>query len=220
MPTKTLSFNKARTTLVCGIVFFAVYSVLLFTPTKATAEGTHFLLEVNNGVSFPLGYSEESDPGYAFELTAGFGGRFPGNPIRFYLIGQFDISSFSGDLSQEACDCRIRAYFVDINGALRMLIPINKVFRIFADFGVGIANIQYELERLNIPNLHDDSTHFALFMGGGLQFRPFRFFSVGLKADFGFLLDEDQPSTLTDSYSSFSKPSGRLNIVGTLTLHF
>ena len=42
-------------------------------------------------------------------------------------------------------------------------------------------------------------------------------FSIGFKADFGFLLDEEGLEFSNDGYDEVS---GRLNLLGTATLHF
>ena len=198
-------------------------SVLFFTPSAAFADGTHLLGEGHIGVALPLG-GETDAVGLSTGVTGGFGGRLAGTPLRLYLIGEFNYSDFSitreGPLGELLS---LHRALIDVEAGGRAMVPVGSTHvRLFADFLIGFSWLERETphrdgQQVVISRSYDRSPRFALFTAIGLQFRPIELFSVGVKADFGFMLDDDELDYSNDDYDEIS---GRLNLVGTATLPF
>jgi len=189
------------------------------------AGGSHFLAELNTGFGFPLGYTADYAPGLAIGGTLGFGGKFKGNPTRFYLIGQFNTTGFTAETTYNQKQRTITRQITDVNGGLRMLWPIDRHLRVFADVTLGFAQVDSEATSPDLPpniRVTDVDSDFALFTGGGVQYRFAYNFSLGAKADFAFIYDEDA----TDAVAAWTGDgaggdrTGRLNLYLTGTLHF
>lgn len=192
---------------------------------EANANGTHFIAELNNGLSVPLGYEGGYEPGYALGLTVGVGGKFKAYPTRFYLLGQFNTSSFSADRVFNNKRRLVDRQVTDVSGGLRMLWPVNNRLRAYAEFGLGFAQIDSTASSPDLPGqiiLRNTETDLTFFTAGGLQYRLLRHFSLGVKADFAFVSDDDEVDVVTSATSrqTGAEQVGRLNLYLTTTLHF
>ena len=192
---------------------------------SASAQGTHFIAEANTGVGIPLGYEGEYESGLALGLTLGFGGKFKGNPTRFYLLGQFNSSSFSADRVFNNKRRLVDRQVTDFNGGLRMLWPVNRRVRVFADLALGLAQIDSTASSPDLPSnivLRDTENSMAFFTAAGLQVRFLKWLSLGGKADFAFIFDEDEVDVVSSATSRETDLSqvGRLNLYLTATIHF
>lgn len=209
-----------------AVMLVATVALVWLSPVgQASAQGTHFIAEINNGVGVPLGYEGVYEPGYALGVTGGFGGKFRGNPTRFYLIGQFNASSFSADRIFNNKRRLVERQVTDVNGGLRMLWPVQDRLRVYADVALGMAQIDSQASSPDLPGnfvFQDTSSSLAFFTAAGLQYRVLRALSLGLKADFAFIFDEDEVDVVTSATSrdDGGDQIGRLNLYATLTLHF
>lgn len=205
-----------------GVVAVAVGLLL---PATASADGSHFIAELNNGLAFPLGYEEGYDPGYALGLTAGFGGKFKGNPVRFYLIGQFNSASFSADRLYNGKRRLIDRTVTDFNGGLRMLVPVQRHLRVYGDLALGVAQTDSQAASPDLPAnivIRDTESNVALFTGIGVQYRLFYHLSLGGKLDFAFMFHDGDVDAVTAATSAESGEGrlGRMNTYLTATFHF
>lgn len=206
-----------------GVLFWVALSVM--SVSAANAKGTHFIAELNNGLSVPLGYEGGYEAGYALGVTVGVGGKFKAYPTRFYLLGQFNTSSFSADRVFNDKRRLVDRQVTDVSGGLRMLWPVNQRLRAFAEFGLGFAQIDSTASSPDLPGriiLRNTETDLALFTAAGLQYRLLEQFSLGVKADFAFVADDDEVDVVTSATSrqTGAEQVGRLNLYLTTTLHF
>ncbi|MEL6178216.1 MAG: outer membrane beta-barrel protein [Myxococcota bacterium] len=193
----------------------------------AQAKGSHFLLELNNGLSMPMGYEDGYASGYALGMTVGVGGKFKGNPTRFYFIGQFNTGSFSAERTYNNRIRFVERQVTDVNGGLRMLWPLSGIsnrLRLYTDLTLGMAQIESKARTQGLPErfvIRDTDTDFAFFAGVGLQYRLFYHVSLGMKADFGFVFDDEEFDVVADATSPDTEERlGRTNLYFTATLHF
>ena len=218
--------SKRRVASVGLVALLALVSAPLgFEAKEANAAGSFFIAEVNTGLGLPLGYTADYQPGFALGATLGFGGKFTRNPTRFYLIGQFNTAGFSAETVYNGKQRNIDRQVTDVNGGVRMLWPINRNLRVFAEVGFGVAQVDSSAWSPDLPRsieVRETDSDFALFTGGGVQYRFAYHFSVGGKADFAFIYDEDE----IDAVTAFTGDglgndgTGRLNLYLTGTFHF
>jgi hypothetical protein len=207
------------------MVWAALLSFQWFCAGEASAQGTHFIAEANAGVAVPMGYEGDYRSGLAMGLTFGFGGKFKDNPTRFYLIGQFNSSTFSADRVFNNKRRLVVRQVTDINGGLRMLWPVNDRLRVFGDLALGLAQIDSTASSPGLPSnilLSDTGSSSAFFTAAGMQLRLMRSISVGGKADFAFIFDEGEVDVVgrASGGDTTGAQVGRLNLYLTATLHF
>lgn len=205
-------------------VVIVLSAVFMWNGAAAQADGSHFVAEVHNGIGIPLGYGGDYSPGYALGLTLGAGGKFKHNPTRFYLIGQFNTSSFSADRTYNNRRRLVERQVTDLNGGLRMLWPVTHGLRVFTDLALGMAQIDSQTFSPDLPArfvISDVDSNFALFTSAGLQYRFAYHFSVGTKADFAFVFDDDRIDPVSEASSgTTAERVGRLNLYLTASVHF
>jgi len=225
--TPPATLHSVRSALLWAVVVCVMGLALMLGASSARANGSHFLLELNNGLSFPMGYEEGYTPGYALGATLGVGGKFKGNPTRFYFIGQFNTASFSAERSYNNRLRFVERQVTDANAGLRMLWPLNQLsnrLRLYTDLTMGIAQVESEARTQGLPErfvIRDTDSDFAFFVGVGLQYRFSYFFSLGAKADFGFIFDDEEFDVVADATSPATQDRlGRANTYLTGTLHF
>ncbi len=207
------------------LVLWGVVGWCVLGASSAAAEGTHFISEAGVGVGMPLGYTASYDPGVAVGATLGFGGKFKGNPTRFFLIGQFNTTGFEARTVYNDKERLITRQMTDVSGGLRVLWPINRNLRVFADVALGIIQVDSEArspglsDRLTIRDVDSD---LGLFTAAGVQYRFAYHFSVGAKADFGFLVEDDDLDVVSAATEDGAggQGVGRLNMTLVGTLHF
>jgi hypothetical protein len=214
--------SRLYMTLAAGLI--VAIAVALGGQQDAQADGSHFIAEVHNGVGIPLGYEGDYTPGYALGVTLGAGGKFTRNPTRFYLIGQFNTSSFSADRMYNNRRRLVERQVTDLNAGLRMLWPVMRRLRVYADLALGVAQIDSQTFSPDLPArfvINDVDSNFALFTSAGLQYRFAYFFSAGTKADFAFIFDDDRVDAVSEASSGHTEDRvGRLNLYLTATFHF
>lgn len=212
--------------LVGAAMTLGVALALCARPSDAQAAGSFFIAELNQGLSVPLGFEEGYTPGYALGVTLGVGGKFKGNPTRFYLVGHFNSSSFSAERTYNGKRRLIDREVVDVNGGIRMLWPVQgRHLRVFAELGLGTAQVDSAATSPDLPSnirFQDTDTDFSLFTAMGVQYRFAYWFSLGAKADFAFVFDDDKLDVVTSATSDATGADqvGRLNLYLTATLHF
>jgi hypothetical protein len=208
------------------LIASSLLALALCAASEARAAGSFFVAELNQGLGVPLGFEEGYTPGYALGLSLGVGGKFSGNPIRFYLMGHFNTASFSADRVYNGRQRLIDREVTDLNLGLRLLFPVDgRNLRVFAELGLGSAQVDSAATSPELPGnirLLDTDTDFALFTALGLQYRLAYWFSAGAKADFATIFDEDNIDVITRATSDEQggQQVGRLNLYLTATLHF
>ena len=200
------------------------FAVICVVSADAEAKGSHFLLELNNGLSRPIGYSDGYDYGYALGGTVGVGGKFRGNPLRFYIVGNFNTSGFNLSRSYNNKVRIVTRQVTDLSLGLRMLVPLQGRLRGFVEGSLGQAQVDGLMRIQGGPpqlTFRDTDTDFAVFLGGGLQYRLSYHVSLGTKLDIALIDDDDSFDPIEDTFSDESpNRTGRVNLYLTGTVHF
>jgi hypothetical protein len=182
--------------------------------------GTFFIAEVHSGATWLINCKELS-PQFTLATTLGFGGKFSNFPMRFYLIGRlgWNYASVHGT-DQNPFDMRRNT--LEYSVGLRLLMPIIKGLRIYADFMLGGTSYLSSMKIGNTYYIYKDrSTHGTAFFGGGVQYRFAEWLSVGMHTDVGIPLVEVRFNPLLQMVSITTIDSAkRVNLLGTLTFHF
>lgn len=208
------------------VVLSVLVSATMMWGASAHAKGSFFLADLNQGLGVPLGFAEGYSPGYAMGLTLGGGGKFRGSPVRLYAIGQFNTSSFSAERTFNGKRRVIDRQITDLNVGARFLWPIaGRHLRVYVDMAFGQAQMDSTATSPDLPGnirFQDTDSDFALFSALGLQYRFSYYVSVGGKADFAFVFDDDPIDAITAATSDETGQNqvGRLNLYLTGTLHF
>ena len=202
--------HRSRIRVVTSSVFFVALFVLGAGEACAQRDGTHFILEGTLGASTPLGI-EADRVGFTTGITGGMGAKIVGAPIRLYAIGAFDFSTFD---VVRADQFPLARELTEMAAGGRILLGLSPHIRVFADGMAGLSWLSAEERGRDgrLVMLVDTEPRWSLRGALGVQFRPMMFFSLGAKADLSVLMQNtDLPDEEVD---------GRLNFVGTATLHF
>ncbi len=165
----------------------AVTVVLVAAPRPAEASSTHFLVQLQGGLSMPP--LQHLDPTLGFGLHLGAGGRLSGTPLRFYFILGFDRAGYHAHASQQGIAYETRHAFNDLVIGVRMLLPVVWKLRWYVEVLGGGSFIQNELEE----GVHSSSARewMGLMAGTtGLELRWHRNLATGLRADLRWLLGD------------------------------
>jgi hypothetical protein len=200
-------------------------AAVLALPAAASAGGSFFIAELNNGLTVPMWEEPGVSPGYALGFTGGFGGKFKGNPLRFYLIGQLNVGSFTAERVHNGKLRLIDRQVTDYSAGVRIMLPIVKHLRVFGEFGLGIAQLDSSATSPELPGnivIRDTTSDLAVFSAVGVQYRLLYHLSLGAKADFGWILGDESIDAVTAATSNEDPDHnlGRLNMYFTATAHF
>lgn len=180
--------------------------------------GTHFLAELHTGVSFPLG-DEAIGAAFAMNATFGFGGRPRGWPMRFYLIGNIGWARYSAR-KVGAPEARYLRDTMEYSAGLRFLLPLVARLRVFADFTLGGMTEFSEADLYGVQSFRGRNTVFAMYPGFGLQYRLFRFLSLGASCNFAIVPRGSAYDPIAE-IAGFTRTSRtRVNVLATITFHF
>lgn len=202
-----------------------VAAAMLAAPAVASANGSFFIAELNNGLGLPTWEAPGVEPGYAIGFTGGFGGKFKGNPLRFYLVGNLNVSSFSAERVHNGKLRQIDRQVTDYSAGVRVLLPVVDHLRVYGEFGLGIAQLDSTAFSPELPGnivIRDTTSDFAVFAAAGVQYRLLYHLSLGAKLDMGWILGDESIDAVTAATSSEDPGHtlGRLNTYFTVTAHF
>ncbi|MDX9720630.1 MAG: hypothetical protein RBU37_07775 [Myxococcota bacterium] len=179
-------------------------------PSRAEAQGTHFIAEAELGVAMPMG-AELDEAGMGIGATFGFGGKVPGTFVRGYLLAQANFSQFSIN----RCGVQgLDRHVTDTALGARMLIPLFDSIRVFGDVLLASAWVSsQELDSAGMRYwIEDADPRMAAIFSAGIQFRPMSLLSLGARADFLTLLDQTELPE--------GEVEGRVSFLGSVSLHF
>jgi hypothetical protein len=173
-----------------GLVLYAVISgLVLAVPAEARAqepapapedpetqrlraEGTHFLLELHGGLSGSS--ADYLDLGWSFGGTVGIGGKFRGFPPRFYAVGSYRSSFYTGEGDHFATGVPYDAWEADheLTAGLRVVFPLwSQIFRLFGELRGGSLGHTATLDRAGERSLQESSWGGVFVLATGLQAR-------------------------------------------------
>lgn len=209
--------RNIRIAVIAGLVALAA-------PAVAQARGTHFIIEAGAGVSDAEGYTFDDTLGTSIGVTLGAGGKFSGNPLRLYVIGNLMYSGFDmaevksvwgGTLQTSG---RMSGFF--LGG--RALLPVYSGLRIYGEFGLGSTHTGATLtDSEQIIDLGESESNFSVIASTGIEYRLLRSFSLGAKAN--VVMIDDTPQNGPFNSLVPAKPgswASLKNFLLTATIHF
>ncbi len=191
---------------------------------QAEARGTHFLVEPYTGMVFNQGFSRENVVGLESGATIAVGGKLKGFPPRFYLyfrasqlfMGEADIRvPASGAL------CHVRRSYTGVVGGLRVVIPLLRHLRLNLEAGGGslFSYNRYFEDGLNVEYQED---LVVAELGAGLNWRMYRWLSLGLMYGYTFVAEEERGDLIATMLEEADQGSslGWSRLAVTLGFHF
>ena len=163
-----------------AITAFALFAVgALARP--AEAKGTFFLVELNSGVSESpyRGGAPVLDNGASAGLTL----RIPRTNLRYHLLGSLvyrgaTVSGRSDGLAYTADRSDL-----DLYSAHRLVVPIYRMIRAYAEVGLGTRFSTTYLRRDGVGGLSEAQERFLFLTALGVQARVSKHFSLGLRGE-------------------------------------
>ncbi|MFH1437188.1 MAG: hypothetical protein ABIJ56_15885 [Pseudomonadota bacterium] len=123
-------------------------------------------------------------------ILLGAGGKFKGFPLRFYLIGIFDNSRYwhNDSHAQTGESYKLTVNFMEFGGGLRIVLPIVRKLRIYADVLIMGSHQKVELERSGTVFSTAGWTTGAI-VAGGLEARWHLHAATGVRVEGNFYQD-------------------------------
>jgi len=210
-----------RSLMFFGIIFIAI----LGKTDEATARGTHFLVEPYTGLVFNQGFNLENAVGFESGALLGIGGKLKGFPPRFYLYLSAAQTFFGEDLvhirSRDANGIVQRSY-TRVVGGLRTVIPLVWHFRLNLQVAGGSMFSQNRYKESGMDPIEYSEDLAIVELGLGLNWRFFRWLSVGLMYDYTFVAEHEHGDLIAtilgeDRYGS---QLGWSHLTATVGFHF
>jgi hypothetical protein len=189
---------------------------LAFSPARAEAKGTHFVLELNTG----LGESayEDGDPGLAYGASFGFTWKWTGLPLRFALLGTVASRNTTIAGNYEGLSFSSDRRDLDVYIAPRLVIPIFGRIRVYGEVGLG-ERIRTETLRLgeDLEPLSATSHETLFIFAAGLQARLSTHFSLGIR---GEIVPADPNPDLVIAATHVEADQMRTALLAQIGVHF
>ncbi len=196
------------------VVLAAFLSTGLFA-ASAHAEGTYFLVELNTGVG-ESAYSTGS-VGLNYGLSLGTSFKLKALPLRWYVLASLVGRNASTSGTHGGVPYVAERVDLDLYGALRTVLPIWRMLRIYAEVGAGNRFLFNTIRRGDDLGTIDGRDHALLFvLALGLQARLTETFSVGLRGEMTPIGRADLASHVAD----VTPTENRLSAFAQLGIHF
>lgn len=180
----------------------------------------HFLLELEGGLSRPMGIDADSDFGSAYGGTFGFGGRIPGFAPAYYLIGRVAHSSYSFTGAPRLGAPAVDHGETEVAVGGRMYVPLTTRLRVVAQFALGETFGTTEIQSKSGLTVSSETEFFTIFGALGLQFRLTNHFSLGGLADVAYTPNREDYTVVKRAAGLEEDGLGRLRLGATATFHF
>jgi hypothetical protein len=154
----------------------------LAAPAVARAEGTHFLVELDTGIG-ESAYTTGS-VGLNYGLSLGTSFKFKALPSRWYVLASLIGRNANTSGTHQGVPYVAERIDLDLYGAVRSVLPIWRMLRVYAEFGAGNRFRFTEVRRgaeLGSIDGKDNALLFVIALG--VQARLTETFSVGLRGE-------------------------------------
>jgi hypothetical protein len=197
-------------------VVFALLLAATFTPSVAQADGTYFLVELNTGVG-ESAYTT-GNVGLNYGLSIGTSFKFKVLPLRFYILASLIGRNASTSGTNDGVPFVAERIDLDLYGAVRTVLPIWDMLRIYAEFGAGNRFLFNKIRRGADLGTIDGRDHANLLfiVAMGVQVRLTETFSVGLRGELAPLGEADLASYIAE----VPPETNRLSAFAQLGIHF
>lgn len=153
--------------------------VFISASSPALARGTHFLLEAEGSAGITDGGSFAT----GFGGTLGYGGKFKGFPLRFYLVTSVLWDRVSGEFDGSITYADRTSRDLSLLAGPRLYIPLGRSLRLFFQFTTGVAWSQSVWNANDMEHYEPSDTSWVVRGSGGLQARLTPGLSLGLGVD-------------------------------------
>jgi hypothetical protein len=194
-----------------------VFSALLGTlaPSSARAAGTYFLVELNTGVGESAYTTGNVGLNYGLSIGASF--KLKVLPLRWYVLASLIGRNASTSGTHGGIPYVAERIDLDLYGALRTVLPVWDVLRVYAELGAGNRFLFNTIRRgadLGTIDGRDNALLFVIAVG--LQARLTETFSVGLRGEIAPIGEADLASHVAD----VPPETNRLSAFAQLGIHF
>jgi hypothetical protein len=198
-------------------------SIIVCGVPKARAGGTHFLVEPYTGVVFNQGFNKENAVGLESGAMLAIGGKLKGFPPRFYLYFRASQTYFGEDdvtTTSQGTGCVQRSYTA-VMGGLRVVIPLWSHLRLNLEVGGGSLFSQNRYSEVGYRVQYPEDL-IAVEFGAGLNWRLFRWLSVGIMYDYTFVAEDEHGDLIATilGEADFGSSLGWSRLVATVGFHF
>lgn len=154
----------------------------LTAPKAARADGTYFVVELNSGVG-ESAYTTSSI-GFNYGVSLGTTFKLRALPIRWYVLASLIGRNASTSGTHHGVPFVADRVDLDVFGAVRSVLPVWRMLRIYAEVGVGQRHLFQTIRRGGeLGTIDGRETKLLLVVGLGLQARLTKTFSVGLRGE-------------------------------------
>lgn len=182
----------------------------------AEAAGTHFLVELNTG----LGQSayESGSPGLAYGASFGIALKLKAFPVRWYLLGAVAGRNGTIALNRLGIPYDAERRDLDLYAALRTVIPVWSVVRVYFEPGIGQRFATQTIHRgADLGSLSASSRQLLLVLALGVEARLNETFSIGLRGEYEPL---DPTPDLAETAADIAPTRHRTALMAQVGIHF
>lgn len=198
--------------LIAALAFTGV----LAAPEAARADGTYFLVELNSGVG-ESAYAT-SAVGFNYGVSLGTTFKLKALPIRWYVLASVIGRNASTSGSHHGVPFVAEEVDLDVFGAVRSVLPVWRLIRVYAEVGVGQRHLFQTVRRgAELGTVDARETNLLVVVGLGLQARLTKTFSVGLR---GEMTPVGPDANLATYVADVVPTKNRLAGFATLGVHF
>jgi hypothetical protein len=190
----------------------------LLSASPAAARGTHFLLEGEGG----MGLTDLDMEAARWGVNLGYGGKFKGAPLRFYLLAGWSGSRIAADLETGPSTLDYRTDGNLLTFGPRLYVPVGPNVRLLLEclggfYWADASFLVNEIERHEV----EDSGIAARF-GAGIQVRLIEQLSLGLKVERTVTSDpeHDQAAAALVAFPGRTGDLDQVQVLFTAGLHF
>ncbi len=205
--------NRFRASL-----FILVLATTIASASPVAAHGTHFILEGEGGV----GLTNTALVSTCYGVTLGYGGRFRGFPLRYYLVANYSRGALDADLDNSISYANRQVSENVLTVGPRLYIPVAKNVRLFFQGLAGFANTSAHWNVNDVESYRADDTGLAARFSGGIQARLAPWMSVGFTMERLVFWDRENERA-TAAFVGFSQEvdeGDQSRLLGSLTWHF
>jgi hypothetical protein len=198
-----------------GVPAITILAGAALAPGSARADGTYFLVELNTGVGES---AYESTIGLNYGVSAGVSFKLKALPIRWYVLASLIARNAWTSGSHEGLAFSASRTDLDAFGAIRSVLPVWRMLRIYAEFGIGGRHLFETVHRGDLGTLDARDTKLLFVVGLGLQARLTDMFSVGVRGEMTPVLGSEAEIA---AYAADVVPTrNRISGFVTLGVHF
>lgn len=199
-------------------LFIVAFATVVVAASPAAAHGTHFILEGEGGV----GLTNTALVSSCYGVTLGYGGRFRGAPLRYYLVASYSRGMLDADLDNSISYANRAVSENVFTVGPRLYIPVAKNVRVYFQGLGGFASTTADWKVNDVESYRAQDTGPAARFSGGIQARLAPWMSLGFSME-RLVFWNRENERATAAFVGFSQEvdeGDQSRILGTFTWHF